>query len=96
MAEDGEGAACAHLFELSSSEFGDGVADVSEGFVSLELGSEDGEVGEGLEANVLFHVRFVADVLHIDFIADVGKKGGESLEKSLFPVHNCEAADWLL
>jgi hypothetical protein len=75
VAEDGEAAARAHLFELSSSEFGDGVADVSEGFVSLELGSEDGEVGEGLKANVFFHVGLVVDVFYIDFIADIGKKG---------------------
>lgn len=75
VAEDGEAAACAHLFEFGSSEFGDGVADVSEGFVSLELGSEDGEVGEGFEADVFFDIGFVVDVFHIDFIADVGKQG---------------------
>ena len=75
MTEDGEAAACAHFFEFGGSEFGDGVADVSEGFVSLELGSEHGEVGEGFEADVFLDVGLMADVFHIDFITDVGKQG---------------------
>ena len=75
MAEDGEAATGAHFFELSGSEFDDGVADVPEGFVPLELGSEHGEVGEGFEADVFLDVGLMADVFHVDFIADVGKQG---------------------
>lgn len=75
MAEDGEAAACAHFFELCGSEFGDGVADVSEGFVPLELGSENGEVGKGFEADVFLDVGLMADVFHVDFVTDVGKEG---------------------
>ncbi len=75
MAEDGEAAACAHFFEFDGSEFGDGIADVSEGFVSLELRSKHGEVGEGFEADVFLDVGLMADVFHVDFITDVGEKG---------------------
>ena len=73
MAEDGEGAGGAHLLELGGSEFGDGVADVCEGFVSLELGSEDGKVGKGFETNVFLNVGLMADVFYVDFVADVRK-----------------------
>ncbi len=73
MAEDGEAAAGAHFFELCGSELADGVADVSEGLVSLELGSKDGEVGESFEADVLFHVGLMLNVFDIDFIANVRK-----------------------
>ena len=75
MAEDGEAATCAHFFEFGGSEFGDGVADVPEGFVSLKLWSENGEVGERFEADVFLDVGLMADVFHIDFITDVGKQG---------------------
>lgn len=75
MAEDGEAAACAHFFEFGGSEFGDGVADVPESFVSLELWSENGEVGERFEADVFLDVGLMADVFHVDFIADVGEQG---------------------
>lgn len=73
MTEDGEAAACAHFFELSGSEFGDGVADVPESFVSFELGSEHGKVGKGFEADVFLDVWLMADVFHVNFIADIGK-----------------------
>ena len=74
MAEDGEAATCANFFELGGSEFGDGIADVPEGFVPLELGSENGKIGEGFEADVFLDVGLMADVFHIDFITDVGEK----------------------
>ena len=75
MAEDGEAATCANFFELSGSEFGDGVADVPEGFVSLELGSENGEVGERFEADVFLDVGLMADVIHVDFINHAASPG---------------------
>ena len=74
MAEDGESASCTNFLELCSSELGDGISNVSEGLVSLELGSKDGEIGKGLEADVLLDIGLVADVLNIDFIADVRKE----------------------
>ena len=74
MAKDSEVASCTNFFELSSSELGDGISNVSEGLVSLELGSEDGEIGKGLEADVLLNIGLVADVLNIDFIADIRKE----------------------
>lgn len=74
MTEDGESASCTYFFELSGSELGDGISNISEGLISLELGSEDREVGKCLEADILLDIGLVADVFNVDFIADVRKE----------------------
>ncbi len=75
MTEDGEAARSAHFFELSGSELADGVANISEGFVSLELGSKHRQVGKGFKAHVFLDVWLVTDVFDVDFITDVRQEG---------------------
>ncbi len=84
------------LHNLIVSQCLNWILDVLEGFVSLKLSTQYGQIWFGFTNDILLWLQFVSDLSDIQLVLDVFQNGFEGIKSVLWSVDYCQACYWLL